>query len=195
MKGNILIACYSYSGKTRKIAEVIQKQTGGRLSRIYPRQPYPADFERLLSQVREESRSGKFPTLFPVTERAEKYDVVFAGSPNWCGTIAPPLAAWLKGNDMTGKILLPFFSHCGGENRGMEQAVRKLCPTAKLGSGLYVLENGRENLQNIVREWLEESFIKRMKNDNGEVLDLGTDSSYNMFADSYPKQAYELGKN
>lgn len=158
MKGNILIVCYSYSGKTRKIAEVIQEQTGGRLSQIYPRQPYPADFDRLLSQVREESRSGKFPMLLPVTESADIYDVVFVGSPNWCGTIAPPLAAWLKKNDMAGKVLLPFFSHCGGEDKGMEETVRKLCPAAKIGSSLYVLENGRENLQDMVQTWLEENF-------------------------------------
>lgn len=161
MKENILIVCYSYSGKTRKIAEVILEQTGGRLSQIYPRQPYPADFDRLLSQVREESRSGKISTLLPVTESADKYDVVFAGSPNWCGTIAPPLAAWLKENDMAGKVLLPFFSHCGGEDKGMEEAVRKLCPVAKMGSSLYVLENGRENLQEIVQVWLKENFSER----------------------------------
>ena len=35
MKENILIVYYSYSGKTRRIAEEIQKQTGGRLSQIY----------------------------------------------------------------------------------------------------------------------------------------------------------------
>lgn len=93
--------------------------------------------------------------LLPITERADKYDVVFAGSPNWCETIAPSLATWLKGNDMTGKILFPFFSHCGGEDKGMEQAIRKLCPTAKMGRSLYVLENGRENLQDIVHVWLE----------------------------------------
>ena len=29
MKENILIICYSYSGKTRGIAEMIEKQTGG----------------------------------------------------------------------------------------------------------------------------------------------------------------------
>ena len=40
MEENILIVCYSYSGKTRRIAEMIQEQTGGRFSRIYPRQPY-----------------------------------------------------------------------------------------------------------------------------------------------------------
>ena len=43
MKENILIICYSYSGKTRGIAEMIEKQTGGIRSQIYPRQPYPAE--------------------------------------------------------------------------------------------------------------------------------------------------------
>ena len=73
MRENILIVYYSYSGKTRRIAEEIQKQTGGRLSRIYPGQPYPADFEYLLKQVREENRSGKLSV--------GGYDIVFAGSP------------------------------------------------------------------------------------------------------------------
>ncbi|MGI6008070.1 MAG: flavodoxin family protein [Ruminococcus sp.] len=169
MKRNILIAYYSYSGKTREIAEMIQKQTGGKLSQIYPRQPYPADFESLLHQVREESTSEKFPTLLPLTENAGKYDIIFAGSPNWCGTIAPPLAAWLKGNNITGKILLPFFSHCGGEDRGMEEAVRELCPSAEMGSSLYVLENVRENLQDMVQAWLGENFLQKERNvDNNE---------------------------
>ena len=90
MEENILIVCYSYSGKTRRIAEMIQEQTGGRFSRIYPRQPYPSDFETLLLQVKEEIRTGKKILLFPVDENADKYDVVFVGSPNWCGTIALP---------------------------------------------------------------------------------------------------------
>lgn len=154
MKENILIICYSYSGKTRRIAEMIHRQTGGKLSQIYPTQPYPADFECLLNQVREENSAGRLPSLLPVTERADRYDIVFAGSPNWCGTIAPPLAAWLKKNDLSGKILLPFFSHCGGEDNGMEQAVRDLCPAAKIGSSLYVLENGSRDLQDMIQVWL-----------------------------------------
>ena len=158
MKRNILIVCYSYSGKTRRIAEMIQRQTGGRLSRIYPRQPYPADFDLLLTQVQEEIRTGKKPSLLPVDEKADEYDVVFAGSPNWCGTIAPPLAAWLSENDLTGKILLPFFSHCGGEDKGMEQAVRDLCPATKMGSSLYVLENGSEDLQDMIEKWLKQNL-------------------------------------
>ena len=158
MERNILIIYYSYSGKTRRIAEMLHRQIGGRLSQIYPRQPYPADFEQLLSQVKKENETGALPALLPVTESADKYDIVFAGSPNWCGTIAPPLAAWLKENDMAGKTLLPFFSHCGGEDKGMEQAVRNFCPAAKAGSSLYVLENGRQDLQDLVQKWLEETL-------------------------------------
>lgn len=161
MQKKILIVCYSYSGKTRRIAEMIQKQTGGRLSRLYPRQPYPADFERLLVQVRKEARTGKKPALLPTNENADKYDVIFAGSPNWCGTVAPPLAAWLSANDLTGKALFPFFSHCGGDDKGMEQAVRDLCPTAKMGSALYVLENGGEDLNDAVEKWLEQNFAEK----------------------------------
>ncbi len=159
MEGNILIVCYSYSGKTRRIAEMIQKQTKGRLSRIYPRQPYPADFEKLLIQVKEEIREGKEISLLPVDEKADPYDVIFVGSPNWVGTIAPPLSAWLRENDLAGKLLLPFFSHCGGEDKGMEQAVRELCPAAKIGSCLYVAENGSENLHEIVQTWLQQNFL------------------------------------
>ena len=163
MKENILIVSYTYSGKTRRIAEEIQKQTGGSLSQIYPRQPYPADFECLLKQVREENRAGKLPALLSITESAGGYDIVFAGSPNWSGTIAPPLAAWLDENDMTGKAILPFFSHCGGEDKGMEQAVRGRCPGTDMKNSLYVLENSRENLKDMVQEWLEQNLPENRK--------------------------------
>ena len=165
MKEHILIVYYSYSGKTGRIAEEIQKQTGGRISRIYPRQPYPADFECLLKQVREENRSGKLPALLPITESVARYNIVFAGSPNWCGTIAPPLAAWLGKNDMTGKIILPFFSHCGGEDKGMEQAVRNRCPETDTKNSLYVLENSSKNLSHMVQEWLKQNFPSERRED------------------------------
>lgn len=158
MKENILIICYSYSGKTRGIAEMIENRPEESAARSIRGSLTPRIFEQLLSQVRWEIRTGNYPSLLPVTERADKYDIVFAGSPNWCGTIAPPLTAWLKENNMAGKILLPFFSHCGGEDKGMEQAVRDLCPEAKIGSSLYVLENRRENLQDMVQAWLEQNF-------------------------------------
>ena len=153
-----LIVSYSYSGNTHRIAREIQTLTGGDWCEIYPWQPYPAAFPELLQQVKKEVSTQYHPRLLPPAYMPQPYPVIFVGSPNWCGTIAPPLTAWLKENNMAGKILLPFFSHCGGEDKGMEQAVRDLCPEAKIGSSLYVLENRRENLQDMVQAWLEQNF-------------------------------------
>ena len=153
MEIKILIVCYSYSGKTRRIAEMIQKQTGGRLSRIYPRQPYPDDFQSLLTQVREEIRTGRKVPLLPVEENADEYDVVFAGSPNWCGTIAPPLASWLYRNDLSGKIILPFYSHCGGVLCDFRRDIRKICPKADVREPLGVLDNEKKDMGDRFRDW------------------------------------------
>ncbi len=73
-------------------------------------------------------------------------------------TIAPPLTAWLRENDLSGKIVLPFFSHCGGADNGMEQAVRDLCPEAKVKSSLYVLENGSRNLPVQIKRWIKQNL-------------------------------------
>ena len=43
MKNDILIAYYSWSGNTRKIAELIEGETGGTLFEIEPVQPYTTD--------------------------------------------------------------------------------------------------------------------------------------------------------
>ena len=43
-----LIVSYSYSGNTHRIAQEIQKMTGGNWCEIYPWQPYPMAFPELL---------------------------------------------------------------------------------------------------------------------------------------------------
>ena len=91
-----LIVCYSYSGNTLALAQKIQRLTGAALTQVFPTQPYPSRFEELLVQVRRELRGRHYPKLLPVSEPPTDYDMIFVGSPNWCGTIAPPLASWLR---------------------------------------------------------------------------------------------------
>ena len=123
-----LIVSYSWSGNARQIAQALQAVTGGDWREIYPWQPYPAAFPELLAQVRREVQTGRYPRLLPGAPSARPYAVVFAGSPNWCGTIAPPLASWLSKNDLSGKIILPFCSHCGGAPCDFRRDIARLCP-------------------------------------------------------------------
>lgn len=150
----VLIASYSYSGNTHQIAQKLQEITGGDWCEIHPWQPYPMAFPALLEQVKQEIHSGYHPRLLPGSRSPRLYPVIFVGSPNWCGTIAPPLASWLSKNDLSGKVILPFYSHCGGVKRALREDIARLCPKADVRDALGVIENSSQNLTMILQNWL-----------------------------------------
>ena len=155
-----LILSYSYSGHTHRIAQMICALTGGSWCEIYPRQPYPMAFPELLDQVRREVQTGYHPRLLPGASSPKPYAVVFVGSPNWCGTIAPPLASWLAKNDLSGKIILPFYSHCGGVPCDFSRDVARLCPKAEIREALGVVEDDGADLPGILRDWLDKNSLR-----------------------------------
>lgn len=158
MENGILIVCYSYSGNTYRVASEIKRQIGGTLCEIYPKQPYSMGYETILEQVRKEIETGFHPHLFPTPVCLEKYPVIFAGSLNWCGTVAPPLASWLSGRDLSGKIVLPFWSHCGGGWGNLDQDIRKLCPKSEVRGAFHTLNDGGSELPKKISAWLKEQL-------------------------------------
>lgn len=155
-----LIVSYSYSGNTHRIAQEIQNLTKGVWSEIYPWQPYPMAFPELLEQVKREVQLGYKPRLLPGSRSPKHYQIVFVGSPNWCGTIAPPLASWLSKNDLSGKIILPFYSHCGGVAGDLRGAIIKLCPKADVREALSVIDDGGNSLPETLRQWFSKTGIE-----------------------------------
>lgn len=166
---NALIISYSYSGNTHQIAKTIQSLTGADWSEIYPWQPYPVEFPELLEQVQRECKKGYKPRLLPGSHSPHLYSVIFVGAPNWCGTIAPPLASWLSRHDLSGKIILPFYSHCGGVAGDFTRDIRALCPKADVREALGVIGNGGDELSVILTNWMnkaEKLFLQASKSPN-----------------------------
>lgn len=151
-----LIVSYSYSGNTHRIAQAIQELTGGNGCEIYPSQPYPVEFPDLLRQVQGEVKRGFRPRLLPGLRHPQPYSVIFAGTPNWCGTIAPPLASWLAGNDLSGKVIFPFYSHCGGVSGDLAGDIAALCPKSDVRAALGVIGDGGDELPELLKSWLYE---------------------------------------
>lgn len=48
------------------------------------------------------------------------------GSPNWWGTIAPPVVTFLRTVPLKGKLVVPFFTHGGGGMQRCESTVRAI---------------------------------------------------------------------
>ena len=82
--------------------------------------------------AKKEINAGVRPELAENVRDFAKYDVIFVGSPNWWGTMAPPVATFLTRNDVAGKTVVPFFTHGGGGMQRCESDVRKLCPKARV---------------------------------------------------------------
>ena len=149
-----LILSYSYSGHTHQIAKVVQEITGGNWQEIYPWQPYPMAFPELLAQARKEIQGHYHPRLLPVSHTPRSYSVIFVGTPNWCGTMAPPLASWLYHNDLSGKLVLPFYSHCGGVPCDLRRDIQALCPRAEVGEALGILDRKTDESEENIQQWL-----------------------------------------
>lgn len=153
-----LIISYSYSGNTHRIAKTLQSLTGADWSEIHPWQPYPVEFPELLEQVQREVKNWYKPRLLPVSHSPQGYSLIFVGAPNWCGTIAPSLASWLSGHDLSGKIILPFYSHCGGVAGDLAGDIAALCPKAEIRRALGVIGSGEDTLPAILTSWMNQEI-------------------------------------
>ena len=131
----VLIAFFSYSGNTRAAAGQIRKKVGGDLFEIKPQKHYPTSYNACVALAKKEIKEGYTPALEGTIDLAG-YDVIFLGSPNWWGTMAPPVLSFIKKNDLSGKIIIPFFTHGGGGVQNCEKEMRKCCEVAGTGKVL-----------------------------------------------------------
>ena len=123
--GKILIACYSWSGNTRSIADCIAKKIGGTRFDVVCKTPYTKNYRACCDQAKKELAEGFLPELASDADLSS-YDIVFLGSPDWWGTVSTPVRAFIAKHDFTGKIVIPFFTHGGGGMQNCEKDMVKL---------------------------------------------------------------------
>lgn len=153
--GKALVAYFSWSGATRGLAETIAKQTGADLFEVNPVPRYTRDYNVVMSQGREEVRAGFRPVIDESGLDLDQYDTVFIGTPDWWGTMAPPIASLLENHDWSGKVILPFCTHGGGGKGSAERDMRKMCPGADVRKTYVSRSRDREASTQKLQEWLD----------------------------------------
>lgn len=154
MRKHCLIVYYSHSANTRKLAGLIERETGGTLLEIVPEKAYPVEYNAVVEQAKKEIQAGFRPALKTKVVDIEDYDAIFVGTPNWWNTIAPPLAAFLEGCDLSGKQVIPFCTHGGGGSGRIETAVKEACPRSEVLPLLSTYEDTAKDAQ--VEQWLKQ---------------------------------------
>ena len=120
-KKKCAVVYFSWSGNTRFAAETIAKKAGAALFEIKAETPYNSDFNKCCDEAKPECYGKTLRPIKPIEGLdLAKYDFVFVGTPNWWGTMAPPVRTWVTLNKdaLKGKTVGIFQTHGGG---GMER--------------------------------------------------------------------------
>ena len=111
------VVYYSWSGNTRFAAETIAKKSGADLFEIKAETPYNSDFNKCCDEAKPECYGKTLRPIKPIEGLdLAKYDLVFVGSPNWWGTMAPPVRTWVTQSKaaLKDKTVCLFQTHGGG---------------------------------------------------------------------------------
>ena len=125
-------------GNTEVIAKKIQKLTGGDIFQIRTVKSYPKDYTETTNVAREEQRENSRPELTEIVDDMDSYDVIYIGYPNWYGTMPMAGFSFLESYDFSGKTIIPYCTHEGSGMGSSERDIKKLCPNAKVLSGLAI---------------------------------------------------------
>lgn len=128
----ILVAYFSASGTTAKLAETLAEAIGADVFDIEPKTPYTkADLDWTNKKSRstiEMNDPASRPAIRDVRDNMSDYDTVFVGFPVWWYVAPTIINTFLESYDMSGKTIVPFATSGGS---GMGKTNEKLLPSCK----------------------------------------------------------------
>ena len=157
----MLVLYYSQTGNTKVVAEEFANRLGADIEEIVAVNPYDGDFGATIERCKQEMEQGTTPEIKPLAVDLTKYDVIFIGYPVWFGTYAPPIATFLKDNDLSGKKIIPFCTFGSGGLESSTKALAEIQPKAEILPGYGVRAARMEAMPNEVEQFLiANGFIK-----------------------------------
>jgi len=143
-----LVAYFSASGVTRRLAERLAGTIGADIHEIVPEEPYTsADLDwqnpRSRSSVEMKDTTSR-PAVASTVDDMDQYDTIFVGFPIWWYVAPTIINTFLEQYDLAGKTVVPFatsgMSGMGNTNARLADS----CKGALLKEGKRFDANARE---------------------------------------------------
>ena len=127
-----LVAYFSASGVTARLAKTLADVIGADLFEIEPKVPYKdADLNWMDKNARstiEMNDPASRPEIKNKLDNMSDYDTIFVGFPIWWYVAPTIINTFLESYDMAGKTIIPFATSGGS---GMGKTNEKLAPSCK----------------------------------------------------------------
>ena len=134
-----LVAYFSASGVTAKLAATLAGAVGADLYEIEPEIPYTKEDlnwmnKKSRSSVEMDDRSCR-PGIGTKVADMDQYDVVFVGFPIWWYREPSIIDTFMEAYDFTGKIVIPFATSGGSGLGDSAKNLQALAPGATVKEG------------------------------------------------------------
>lgn len=154
---HILVAYYSATGSTGRVAQTIADTLDADLFEIVPKDDYTSadlSWTTAGSRVNREHDDESLRDIELVTttpDNWESYDVVFVGYPIWWGNASWVVNNFVKDNDFTGKTVIPF---CTSASSGLGESDKNLASMTDSGNWLPGQRFSSGASQSTVETWV-----------------------------------------
>lgn len=142
-----LVAYFSASGVTAKLAETLSESIGADLYAIEPEVPYTKADLNWMNQNSRSSVEMKDPASRPAIagkrDNMDEYDTIFVGFPIWWYVAPTIINTFLESYDFAGKTIIPFATSGGSGMGKTNEKLQPSCPGAKLMDGKVWKKNSK----------------------------------------------------
>ena len=192
----ILVAYFSCTGTTKKLAEYAAEVSGGNLYEIVPEVPYTSEdlnYGNAQSRTtKEQNDSTARPRIQGAVGNMGDYKAILLAYPIWHGQAPRIISTFLESYDFSGKTIIPFCtSHSSGIGSS-DTNLHSLCSeTAEWKAGRRFSSN---TAQDEIREWLDGfSLDELVGTDTKEISNFPLSEGVNGKAPTIPlNSGYEM---
>ncbi len=145
----ILVAFFSASGVTKKVAGKLSSVLNADLHEIIPEKPYSKDDldwtnENSRSTIEMKKDKSICPAIANNVENMDQYDVVYIGFPIWWYVAPTIINTFLEQYNLKGKKIIPFATSGSSGMGNTNKELQSSCVDAKLLEGKRFSEDVSE---------------------------------------------------
>lgn len=155
----VLIAYYSWSGTTAKLAHLLQQVTGGDLYEMkVAADVFSSDMYATSDIATKQRATNALPQLVGSLPDLNQYDVVLIGGPVWSGALATPVLTFLQQGQSTKAVLAPFYTDAGTKGDYEKDFTQAAGQPVKPGIGMDSMTLNQATAIAKVKAWWQQNF-------------------------------------
>jgi len=147
----VLVAYFSATGTTEKVAKLLAEVTGGDLHKIQPEQPYTdADLDwrdkESRSSVEMKDKKSR-PAITNKMANMQGYNVVYVGFPIWWYTCPTIINTFMEAYNFKGKTVIPFATSGGSSIKKACEDLKATYPDVNWKEGKLLNKTDKQELE------------------------------------------------